>query len=615
VRRHRGMALAAALAVATGIPAWAGQAPIAPERSTTGAHAPLTSTAFLHRQIASLRRMGVPRELLTGAARAAGLSDDGGSAVMTGGSSEEPPAYLDFAGPMSGREQVVLETRYPYAHGRPELQLTARSARTGKALWTRTERLATTSFEAPLVALTGADARPGLVLLRFDFAKNDSGLDVTMTLTGCSGTGATLWRHRERGRFDASGETTLPAVLGDFAPSGAREFESLLLQRENQTSDSSGNSTFTITLLRLSTRTGTVTGFGAPVSSSAGEPFALTDLDVSGDSYDDAIITVPGKGVMVRSGRDGKAVWTNTSVSTGQGAYAMTVGDVVASPSGHRPTVDVAVTSGPPPPGMLDALPLFLPVTDPTAPAHGTVTLLNGATGSPAWSKSGDDFFVVRTAGPQHVPALGISSSATSYDATGYGTTTEKVTIAAYDVAGNQLFTHDYSVSAKGDGTGFSDGFGDAGAVADWDSDGSLDGLAFAIAFDGNNEADGFFPYHGSDGTPYRVVGSPLYASTSGGGAFVVVTTKHGVTITVHRGRDLKTLFTRRLPHTTGISATNTYGEYPFNSPHAADVLSCGSGSKTAYCADLGPTGRIRWVVHYPPTHGSQGSQGSMHGG
>ena len=613
--RRRLLVGTAAVALVASVSAWA-----TPPVQVAAAAGRVTLQSFERRQLDALARLGVPRSALSTAAAVFGRTartQDGGTAIaVSSESSAEPLASVFPVGRLDGPGEAVLETRYPTSKGHPQVEFIVRRASDGHLLWSRTDALGNQDFEAAVPALTGAHRRPGLALIRFAIQDQGNGASIAVTLTGLSGAGKTLWTHHESGRFDDSGASALPELAGAFA-TGAQAPDALLLNRLDQTTDSSGNQSSALTMLRLSMSSGRVTAFGGRITSTTGAPQASSVNDLNGDRYNDAAVAIPGQGVEARNGHDGRTVWTNTAATVGADGYVDVVGDVVPSPSGAAAAGDLSVSSGPPPPGALSSFPVTLPVADPTATPHGTITLLNGATGATVWSKTGDGSYAVARAGVPSVPAVGIYSSDTSQDVTGSGSTTVTLTLTTYDVSGAQIYSTSYSTSAPGDGSGNgSFGYGAAFPIGDFEPDGAIDGVASLFVVDGNNFRSQDILFHGVDGHTFAGnTPQPLWASATGhGDDFVVVSTQHDVTVHVERGRDLATVFSTRLPRTSGITATDTYGAN-LTGVSRADVFSCGAGKTSDYCAELTGAGRVRWLLHFKPSPpaatGAQSGSGS----
>jgi len=560
--------------------------------------------ALLARQLDVLVRAGVPRRAALAAAAASG---DAGAVVVTADSA--PSGAVLPMGSVDAHGTDVLDFRYPRVGGRVALQVLVRRAVSGRLLWSRTVPMAKGEFIFPLPTRTGPHYFAGVVLLAINLTSSGSTITESMTLVGLSGTNKVLWRHGESGSFDSQGNVNhLPVVDGFVGPTGT-EPEAVLFSRLTSRSSNSGTTT-TTTPLRLDAGTGALTSLGAPVQSGDGEPSVWTVSDITGDRYEDAVIANPGGAVLARDGRSGKSVWSNTALTITDGAVAESVGDVHTSPAGHPRVQDIAVGTGTPTGAGLSTLPIPVPVADPTTPAHGQVALLDGATGASVWSKTGDFPYAVLTAGAGQSPATGVLTADLSPDATGTGKATETLTLTTYDDTSAQIYTHSYSASVDGDGApDSSDGFAIAAPVGDFEPDGSADGVALIFVSDGNNVATSQQLFHGVDGSPYPTTSAaPLGASTTGhGDDLVTVTTRHGVSVTVSRGRDLHALFTRTIPATSGISAASGYGAL-FNRSRCADVLVTGMGQQTDLVADLASNGQIRWYVTYSPTSSSAGA-------
>jgi hypothetical protein len=274
------------------------------------------------------------------------------------------------------------------------------------------------------------------------------------------------------------------------------------------------------------------------------------------------------------------------------------VGEVHDSAAGVAPAPDIAVSSGPPTGGL--GLPLPLP--DPTAPpAHGTVSLLDGATGSTVWSKTGDSAYAVQRAGSPLVPATGVWQT----DVTSNGTTTTAtVTMTMYDDSGNAVDTNVYKAATKASSSGADTALVDIEPVGDFEPDGSIDGVVLIVVSSGDSSAVRLEYFRGVDGSQLRAGPAlPLGGATTGAGEDLVVAKakpRHGITVTVERSADRSVLFSRAIVKTTGVAVADALGA-TLHKNTCADVLVSGQGEDHSAGAVLSGVGGVDWVVRFVP--------------
>jgi len=341
---------------------------------------------------------------------------------------------------------------------------------------------------------------------------------------------------------------------------------------------------------------------GSSVTSPVGAPGIASVPDISADSLADFVLVVPGNGdgtgVYARHGVDGSPIWSTTQLTLYPGAVATSVGDVHDSATGIAPAPDIAVSSGPPTGGL--GLPLPLP--DPTAPpAHGKVSLLDGATGSTVWTNTGDFAYAVQQSGSPLVPATGVWQTDVTSGST---TTTATLTLTMYDDAGKPVDTTTYKATTPTSSSGTSTALSDVEPVGDFEPDGSIDGIVLIVVSSGDNSAVKLVYFRGVDGSLLHPGAAlPLGGATTGQGEDLVVAKakpRTGLSVTVERSSDNSVLFSRTIAKTSGVAVADAFGA-TLHKNLCADVLVSGEGQDHAAAAVLSGVGGIDWVVRFVP--------------
>jgi hypothetical protein len=492
----------------------------------------------------------------------------------------------------------VLDVRYQSVGSAAErLAIFARSGTNGKLLWHKTIPGATGHLVLPLPERVGSGA-PGVVLADVGLTTKNGILTASVRMTGLDRRGNTVWSHFESGTLSSgtNAEHHLP-LLVDANTFSSTATPDLLIARLD--APGGHDTSVTLTPVRVRGSNGSVVSLGGPVTSPVGVPSLLDVPDLSGDGLADFVLVVPGTGVFGRRGVDGSQIWASTSLTLNIGSAATSVGDVHASASGVPAADDIAVSSGPPSGGGV-ALPL--PVPNPTAPpAHGTVSLLDGATGSTVWTNTGDSAYAVHLAGAPLVPATGVVQTDVTSDST---TTTATVTLTTYDDSGKPIYAATYKAKTPTSA-------GDAAAalvlvspVGDFEPDGSIDGVVLVIVSSGSNSGGTLEYFRGDDGSTVDTgAAQPLGASTTGSGDDLFITTarpRSGIVATVLRAADNSVLFSRQIPKTTGLSTADAFGT-ALRRSRCADVLVTGQGRDNAASAVLSGIGGLDWVVRFEP--------------
>lgn len=551
------------------------------------------------RALASLQ---VPAAVKDAAMRAAGRMTPSDSGTSRSGAVSLDSALMPAGDFTRDGVRDVLDVRYQSVGSAAErLALFARSGANGRLLWEKTVPGATGHLVLPLTQRVGSGG-PGVVLADVGLTTKNGVLTASLRLTALNRLGRQLWSHFESGTLSSgtNAEHHLP-LLVDANTFSSTLTPDLLIARLD--APGGHDTSVTLTPVRVRGSNGSVVALGGPVTSPLGAPGVIDVPDLSGDGLADFVLVVPGTGdgtgVFARRGVDGSAVWASTSLTLNIGATAQSVGDVHASAAGLPAAEDLAVSSGPPSGGGI-ALPL--PVPNPTAPpAHGTVSLLDGASGSVVWTNTGDSAYAVQLAGSPLVPATGVVQTDVTSDST---TTTATVTLTTYDDSGKQIYAATYTAKTPTSA-------GDANAaitlvspVGDFEPDGSIDGVVLILVSSGSNSGGALDYFRGVDGSKADTGSAqPLGASTTGAGDDLFTTTarsRSGVVATVLRATDDKVLFSRQIMQTKGLVTADAFGA-TLHRNACADVLVTGQGRYNSASAVLSGVGGVDWVVRFEP--------------
>ena len=557
----------------------------------------------------ALASLGLPAGVMNAAIRASGrVSPDSTGTGRAGAVSLD--SALAPAGDFTGDGvRDVLDVRYQSVGSAAErLALFARNGANGKLLWRKTVPGASGHLVLPMPQRVGSGG-PGVVLADVGLTTRNGVLTASLRLTALNRFGATLWSHFESGTLSGTTnvEHHLP-LLVDADTLSSTVTPDLLIARLD--APGGQDTSVTLTPVRVHGTDGSVVPLGGPVTSPVGAPSLQDVPDLSGDRLADLVLVVPGTGagtgVFARRGIDGSPIWSTTSLTLNVGATAMSVGDVHVSAPGAPAADDIAVSSGSPGGGGLG---LPLPVPDPAAPPqHGTVSLLDGASGSTVWTNTGDSAYPVQLAGTPLVPATGVVQTDVASDST---TTTATVTLTTYDDSGKQIYAATYKATTPTSAGDTNAALALVAPVGDFEPDGSIDGVVLILVSSGSNSGGKLEYFHGIDG--FKVdTGSakPLGASTTGAGDDLFTLTarpRTGVFASVMSATDNSVLFSREIPQTKGLSTADAYGARLHHS-RCADVLVTGQGRDNSASAVLSGIGGLDWVVRFVPGSTNPGS-------
>jgi hypothetical protein len=555
-----------------------------------------------------LAAQGIDAGLLTRAL------EDTGPTAATGFSSVRPPvAFLTDGGRLRGRH-ALLEQRYTPGKDGDVVQVVARDAVSGRPLWSRTDRLSPGTSQAAFAARVGSG---GVLLLRDRFEKQDGTL--RSTVIALSGDGRVSWtRALPPEQVFGDGTTQNPVQTLGLAYAFDFSFNTITVdldlrpgapdllvvtQHMSVGQDALGRQTVSgsVKYQAVSQVNGAVRALAGSASSSDGLVLGGPVGDEDGDGYVD-LATVDGGShhrATVRRARDGRVVWERTDLVTHGAGWLDAVGHLSGARAGGRPVEDLTLSTWADP--GVAGVDVFLPVTsqevqDPTASAHGTVTLLAGGTGRTLWTKSGDWSVEVLRAG---VPAVAVATDLSSRTST---SVTAALRLEAFTLSGAARWTRSWSLSAPQDPSGQDSSFSGVSGFAldDLDGDGGVEAVADLVIFRGDSERESLHLVQARDGSELtdRISGF-LWAGVTrrGHDRFRVSTARAGITVRVLRGRDSAQLFSRLVPGSRDLTSADVWGNPDFRDT-CSDLLVMGGSAGRTFVAVLAPDGTARWYVN-----------------
>ena len=472
--------------------------------------------------------------------------------------------------------------------------VTARDAKTGRPLWTRTRVLGDDEWAFALPFTVGPTARPAVLELRYRYRFVGDVDDITATATAVDGRGRQLWTRAYSGsvhwELDATGLTAIyehapvyvvPAQLD-------RGGMDLLVAVAN-----SATGELRSTVNRVAGKDGRVT---RPLSNVPGEVGLVPDQD--GDGYLDLYAARVGtsSALSAYKGSTGKQIWVNTALALRGIAVVEDAGVVVGAKPGRH---DLAVTTWsavPDLPGASDLSPAGGPPLAVKPRANNLVALVTGGTGATAWQRPGTEAYALHRAGSPSKGALGVATL-TEVQA---GVTLELVeSIVTYDAAGQpiteQRYTYQHSIEC---------GAGTAVTLpweGDVDHDGALEGVVFFVIFDDLGFYSDTQLLRGRDGAVlYHPTSSSLGGSVDGQGTdrYSDVGGTGKVTLTARHGDSEKPIWSRSLPVAGRGYTTNSFA-VPITSTKCQDIAVVAYGSSGTTSALLASSGQPWWTVSY----------------
>jgi hypothetical protein len=446
----------------------------------------------------------------------------------------------------------VLDYRLGVSHGAIDAGVTARSARTGAALWSRVMRGAkgSLSFPFPDVDRVGPTNRPGVLLVDESEPLSETGTaQVTLTVRALSGSGEQLWTRTLTGQVSIHGETetltNFPVLIGDIHDV-ARPGHDLLVDVLNGTSTFSGSGAATDQPEIISAKTGVVATRGPVASSSDGPPEVMPVPSLNRDRLDDLAVIKPGTDgrIVTERGDTGARIWVSTGVPVGENGEVAPVGHLTGSAA-----PDLVVSNNPEFGG-----------------GRSTVSLINGATGRLLWTVPAQCGFRLGKAGPKREPAVGLIDAIG--DRGGSESQTARAAISARarngDVIYHRAMAATVKVATSPSGSSSSSFAIRIQPIGDVQPDGSQDLVVGLTAKSGHHLARVHGVLSGRDG---RLIHEPAGSATEGslqrgnGVDFVTVEPRGtGLELTGYDGATGDRLYARRLAHSTGLKRQLAYG-------------------------------------------------------
>jgi hypothetical protein len=389
-----------------------------------------------------------------------------GAARPATGPSQDPfhlvEAPLVAAGDLTGSgRNVVLDTRIKFTRAAFVVGLTARNARTGRALWARRVGSAT-HIVLPLALSWLGNQTRGLLVADLSFTvTSPQSNSFSATIEAWSGkTGKTLWSSTPvtGSMVTAGGVTTftnVPNFPGAFQALPGRPLDGLIPVESATTKASDpvlGDGPGSTTAVLVSGTNGASTSPYPTVTSATGSPLLQPVPDLDRDGLADVVAVVPGRrgAITALRGTDGAQIWSNN----------LTVGKF------FNPMFSVGRLSG----GK---------VPDLVLDARG-LTLLRGRDGKVLWSRHfAEQVVALGPVRPGHAAALAIvgESESGSLSPTGKGRLASKVDIRAVTAANRVVWRRPVRATihfTKSHQIGGSSG-AEAAAIGDVQPDGTVD--------------------------------------------------------------------------------------------------------------------------------------------
>jgi hypothetical protein len=494
-------------------------------------------------------------------------------------------AELIPAGHLHGSGADVLDYRLGATRAGFSAGITARSARTGAALWSRTLTGTKESipFPFPDVDRVGAARRPGVLLVNESIPVQNGTHPATLTVKAVSGAGKTLWTKSLTGSVTLNGsgetETDVPVVVGDIHDRVGSGHDLLIDLVNATTSFSTDTDSGEVEPDVLSAVDGSISPVGTPVTSTAGEPTAVPVPDLSHDGLDDIAVTVPrtpttGQ-VVAERGDTGATLWTTKRVPL--------IGEV--QPIGfvsHAHTQDLTVET--------------------FGRAGLRETLLDGTSGKVLWTHPGECAFDIGRAGVHRRPAVGVVTS--SGEQTGSRSAVTRVTVAAVAAHGSLVFRR--SVVAKA--TSNKDVHSASGTEIitpfdDVQPDGSTDLLVKVAATAGKVTAAKTVIVSGRDGAEITSPnGTPADGSLQRGSGTDLVkeikasSPKHSITVAGYDAAAGRKLYAEAVAGTRRLHPEVVYG-VRVTGHHCSDLVVNAEGRTGSFVGLFDAKAQPLWIV------------------
>ena len=532
-------------------------------------------------------------------------SGSGGGAATDNASAPAPTGTTELgeiipAGHLTGRSsRDVLDYRLGYKSGVFSAGVTARSARTGAEIWSRTIAGVKGDFPFPLpeVDHVGTPTKPGVLLINESEPLFANGTHpATLTVTAVSGAGVTLWTKTFTGSItlNKSGETltNVPTLAGDIHDRAGAGHD-LLVDLINTTVS------FTSTIAEsgsvqpevLSAADGTVSTLGPLVSSASGVPEAAPSPDLNRDGLDDITVSVPGVHgtghIVAERGNTGAVIWTSHNVPVRDGADVEPIGFV-----SHAGTQDLVVTNEPttfPPPGSDDS-------------ELNSISLVDGTNGQLLWTHHAVCAFDIGRAGVHLRRAVGLVTDA------GFKvspkSSTSRVTMAVRTVHGSVIVRRTVSATATVKRAAHSaSSIIDITPFGDIQPDHATDLLVKVSATVGSTSAHKTVVLSGRNGAEVDVVnGMPTDGSLRRGAGTDLVKATKGSTlarpamIAGYNAATGKQFYRRSVARTRGLHSLLAYG-IRVTGHHCSDLVVDAVGATGSFLGLFDAKGDPLWTL------------------
>jgi hypothetical protein len=504
------------------------------------------------------------------------------------------------AGHLTGTSTTqVLDYRLGDRKGVFSAGVTARSARTGAAIWSRTITGVKGDFPFPFpeVDHVGTPSKPGVLLINQSNPLFANGTNpVTLTVTAVSGAGVTLWTKTLTGSItlNKSGETltNVPSLAGDIHDRVGAGHD-LLVNVTNATVSftssiaESGNVQPEV----LSAVDGTVSARGALVTSTSGVPAAAPAPDLNRDGLDDITLSVPvshGAGhVVAEQGNTGAVIWTSRNVPVRDGADVEPIGFV-----SHAHTQDLIVSN------QLTTLPQK--ASDDSE--FKSVSLVDGTTGRLLWTHRAVCAFDIGRAGAHLRRAVGLVTDAGNKQSP--RSSTSRVTMQVRAINGNVIVRRTVTVTAttKRDAHSGSS-IVEVTPFGDIQPDGAADLLVKVSARLGSTTINKTVIISGRNGAEVAVVnGMPTDGSLQRGNGTDLVKATKGSTLArpaMIAGYDAATgkrFYRRSVAGTRGLHSLLAYG-IKVTDHHCSDLVVNAVGTTGSFTGLLDAKGDPLWAL------------------
>lgn len=446
----------------------------------------------------------------------------------------------------------VLDYRLGVSHGVIDAGVTARSARTGAALWSRVMLGTKYSLSIPFpdVDRVGPANRPGVLLVDQSepFTETGTTLD-TLTVRALSGSGAPLWTTKLTGQLRVQGDTetltNFPVVIGDIHDV-ARRGHDLLVDVINVTGKLDGSENGSDQAEIISARTGVVEARGPVARSRVAAPEVVPVPSLNRDRLDDLAVIDPGTNgrIVTERGDTGARIWASSGVPVGGDGQITSVGHLGGSAAPDLVVSNDAEFGG----------------------AHSTVSLINGVNGRLMWTVPAQCGFRLGKAGPKRVPAVGL------IDRTGERGDSKSETVRAAfsarerngDVVYHRAMAATIKVATSPSGFSSSSFAILIQPIRDVQPDGSNDLVVGLTAKSGHHMARVHGVLSGRDG---RLIHEPAGVATAGslqrGSGVDLVTFEprgSGLELSAYDGATGNRFYARRLVGSTGLKRQLAYG-------------------------------------------------------